>query len=100
VLVAHACNPSYSGGRDQEDLGSKPAQANSSRDYVENTGHIKELLEWLKVKALSSKPQYWKRKESVTSDLYSAKVAWVCTTCQALWGGQHGSHVCASVVCL
>jgi hypothetical protein len=22
--VAHACNPSYSGGRDQEDLGSKP----------------------------------------------------------------------------
>jgi hypothetical protein len=29
--VAHACNPSYSGGRDQEDLGSKPAQENSSR---------------------------------------------------------------------
>jgi hypothetical protein len=24
-LVAHACNPSYSGGRDQEDPGSKPA---------------------------------------------------------------------------
>jgi hypothetical protein len=30
VLVAHAYNPSYSGGRDQEDGGSKPAQANSS----------------------------------------------------------------------
>jgi hypothetical protein len=28
--VAHACNPSYSEGRDQEDRGSKPAQANSS----------------------------------------------------------------------
>jgi hypothetical protein len=27
VLVAHACNPSYSGGRDQEDCGSKPARA-------------------------------------------------------------------------
>jgi hypothetical protein len=27
--VAHACNPSYSGGRDQEDFSSKPAQANS-----------------------------------------------------------------------
>jgi hypothetical protein len=26
VPVAPACNPSYSGGRDQEDLGSKPAQ--------------------------------------------------------------------------
>jgi hypothetical protein len=27
--VAHTCNPSYSGGRDQEDRSSKPAQANS-----------------------------------------------------------------------
>jgi hypothetical protein len=26
VLVAHAFNPSYSGGRDQEDPSSKPAQ--------------------------------------------------------------------------
>jgi hypothetical protein len=32
VLVAHACNPSYSGGRDQEALSSKLAQANSSQD--------------------------------------------------------------------
>jgi hypothetical protein len=28
--VAHACNPSYSGGRDQEDHGSKSPRANSS----------------------------------------------------------------------
>jgi hypothetical protein len=28
--VAHACNPSYSGGRDQEVHSSKPAQANST----------------------------------------------------------------------
>jgi hypothetical protein len=34
VLVAHACNPSYSGGRDQEDQGSKPAGANSLQDPV------------------------------------------------------------------
>jgi hypothetical protein len=26
VLVAHTYNPSYSGGRDQEDQGSKPAR--------------------------------------------------------------------------
>jgi hypothetical protein len=26
VLIAHTCNPSYSGGRDQEDCGSTPAQ--------------------------------------------------------------------------
>jgi hypothetical protein len=32
--VAHACNPSYSGGRDQEDGGLKPAWANSSRDPI------------------------------------------------------------------
>jgi hypothetical protein len=30
VLVAHAYNPSYSGGRDQEDCGLRPAQENSS----------------------------------------------------------------------
>jgi hypothetical protein len=30
VLVAHAYSPSYLGGRDQEDHGSKPAWANSS----------------------------------------------------------------------
>jgi hypothetical protein len=28
-MVAHACNPSYSGGRDQEDGGSKPGWENS-----------------------------------------------------------------------
>jgi hypothetical protein len=28
--VAHTCNPSYSGGKDQEDCGSKPGQTNSS----------------------------------------------------------------------
>jgi hypothetical protein len=28
--VAHACNPSYSGGKYQEDRGLKPARANSS----------------------------------------------------------------------
>jgi hypothetical protein len=29
ALGAHNCNPSYSGGRDQEDWGSKLAQANN-----------------------------------------------------------------------
>jgi hypothetical protein len=32
--VAHTCNPSYLGGRDQEDQGSKPAWANSLRDPI------------------------------------------------------------------
>jgi hypothetical protein len=34
VLVAHTCNPSYSGGRDRKDHDLKPAQANSSRDLI------------------------------------------------------------------
>jgi hypothetical protein len=32
VLVTHACNPSYSGGRDQEDCGLKLGRANSLQD--------------------------------------------------------------------
>jgi hypothetical protein len=34
ALVASACNPSYSGGRNQEDRVSKPAGANSSQDPI------------------------------------------------------------------
>jgi hypothetical protein len=49
-VVAHTCNPSYSGGRDQENPGSKPAQANSSRDPILKIPNIKKaLIEWLKV---------------------------------------------------
>jgi hypothetical protein len=48
--VAHTCNPSYSGSRDQEDHGSKPAQAKElPRPYLEKTHHKKGLVEWLKV---------------------------------------------------
>jgi hypothetical protein len=36
ALVAHAYNPSYSGGRDQEDLGSKPISCKLfTRPYLE-----------------------------------------------------------------
>jgi hypothetical protein len=34
VPVAQACNPTYSGGRDQEDQDSKPALENSLRDPI------------------------------------------------------------------
>jgi hypothetical protein len=34
VPVAHTYNPSYSGGKDEEDWGSKAGQANSSRDPI------------------------------------------------------------------
>jgi hypothetical protein len=32
--VAHACNPSYLGGRDQKDCGSRPAQAKREQDPI------------------------------------------------------------------
>jgi hypothetical protein len=40
-LAAHACNPSYSGVRDQEDHGSKPARANSLRDPISKKTWLK-----------------------------------------------------------
>jgi hypothetical protein len=63
--VVHAYSPSYSGGRDQEDHGFKPAQAKSPQDPIlKKTHHKKGLAEWLKVKALSSSPGTTKKKKS------------------------------------
>jgi hypothetical protein len=42
VPVAQTYNTSYSGGRDQEDHGSKPAWANSSRDSISKKLIIKK----------------------------------------------------------
>jgi hypothetical protein len=42
VPVAHTCNPSYSGSTDQEDHGSKPAQANSLRDPISKIPNTKQ----------------------------------------------------------
>jgi hypothetical protein len=62
--MAHACNLSYSGGRDQEDHSLKPAQANSSPDPISKKSFTKiGLVEWLKVKALSSSPSTRKKKK-------------------------------------
>jgi hypothetical protein len=64
--MAHACNPGYSGGRDQEDYSSKPAQANSSRDPIsKKICHKRGLVEWLKVKALGSNTRTTKNKKKV-----------------------------------
>jgi hypothetical protein len=42
--VAHTCNPSYSGGRDQEDQGLKPAHANSLRDCISKKKKKKKII--------------------------------------------------------
>jgi hypothetical protein len=50
VLMAHACHLSYLRGRDQEDHGSKPAQANNWRNPISKKPITKKgLVEWLKV---------------------------------------------------
>jgi hypothetical protein len=50
--VPWAHYPSYSGGRDQEDRGSRPAWANTSQDPSSEKNLMqkqKQLVEWLKV---------------------------------------------------
>jgi hypothetical protein len=46
-LVAHACNPGYSEGRDQEDQ-SQTGQIVGEILSQKKTQHKKELVEWLK----------------------------------------------------
>jgi hypothetical protein len=51
--VAHACNFSYSGGRDQEDRDMKPAWASSSGDHISKKIHHKK---WLKCRSWVQTP--------------------------------------------
>jgi hypothetical protein len=49
MLVGYVYNPSYSGGRDQQNHGSKPAQAKCSQDPIlKNNQHKQGLAEGLK----------------------------------------------------
>jgi hypothetical protein len=69
--VAHACNPSYSGGRNQEHHSLKLAQANSLCGPILKKPFTKKVLvEWLKVKALSSSPSTAKKKKKEEEELH------------------------------
>jgi hypothetical protein len=46
AMVAHTCNPSYSGGRDPEDGGSKPAWAKCLWDPISKKTHHKKKGWW------------------------------------------------------
>jgi hypothetical protein len=61
--VADTCNPATQGGRDQEDHSLKPPQANSSaRPYLKKPSTNIGLVEWPKVKGLSSSPSTTKKR--------------------------------------
>jgi hypothetical protein len=62
--VAHSCNPSYSGARDQENHGSNPALEKSLQNPILKKLNTKKgLLEWLRVQALSSNPSTTGKKK-------------------------------------
>jgi hypothetical protein len=61
-LVAHACNPRYSGGRDQEDHSSKP---NSSRDPILKNPSQKRSGEVAQGGGSDFKHQYHKKKKKI-----------------------------------
>jgi hypothetical protein len=69
VLVAHTCNPSYSGGSEQEDRDSKPVEQIVHKTLSQKTQHKTlgetQVLQCLSSKCedLSSKPQYCQKKK-------------------------------------
>jgi hypothetical protein len=67
--VAHTCNPSYSGGRDQEDRGSKPAGANSLQDPISKISITKRAGRVAQGESPEFKPQYhhFKKKKKKAS---------------------------------
>jgi hypothetical protein len=60
--VAHACNYSYPGGRDQEGQGLKPTWANGPQDPILKTPSRKRAGGVAQVVGPKFKPQYAKNK--------------------------------------
>jgi hypothetical protein len=63
VPVAHACNPSCSGGSNQEDRSLKPAQANSSQDPISKLPNTKSAGGVTQGVGSEFKPQYCKKRK-------------------------------------
>jgi hypothetical protein len=65
VPVAHTCNPSYSGGRNQKDCGSKPAQQIVQETLSLKNSSQKRAGGVAQGVGPEFKPQYWKKKKSL-----------------------------------
>jgi hypothetical protein len=83
MLVAHACTPTYSGGRDQEDHSSKPAWANSSRGPISKKKKERKKKRKKSQKRAGGaaqgtdtkfKPQYFKKKKGMNNQKLSLRV--------------------------
>jgi hypothetical protein len=66
--VIHACNPSYSGGRDQMDRSSNSSKRpylkkKTKQQQQQQQNHKKGLVEWHKVRAWNSIPSTGKKKK-------------------------------------
>jgi hypothetical protein len=70
VPVAHTCDPSYSGGRNQVDHGSKPAWA-SLRNPISKIPFKKRASGVSQGEGSEFKPQYHKKKEHVINVIWS-----------------------------
>jgi hypothetical protein len=62
--VAHTCNPSYSGGRKQEDPGSSKLGKSSLDPILKKIHHKKRAGGVVQVVDPESKPQYCKKKKN------------------------------------
>jgi hypothetical protein len=67
--VAHAYNPSYSGGRDQEDRSSKSDWANSSRDPISKVPNTERAGGVAQGVSPEFKPQYCKKKKKKANSM-------------------------------
>jgi hypothetical protein len=62
--MAHTCNPSYSGGRDQEDCGLKAVWANSLQDPISKKNPSQERAGGVaEGEGPEFKPQNYKKKK-------------------------------------
>jgi hypothetical protein len=81
ALVAHTCNPSYSGGRDQKGHSSKPTPANSPQDPIlKKTFTKKGWWSGSRCRPLAQN-QYWeKKKEKRTTFKEASQLREHCTS--------------------
>jgi hypothetical protein len=80
--VAHACNPSYSGGRDQEKRSSKPAQANSSWDpYLQKNPSQKRAGGFAQGESPEFKPQDSKKRKKEKNSVLRGKWDYIVSSC-------------------